>query len=145
MKAGWAKVIIQYNTSLERDFWNERFCWTKPRTSQQGPRITEDFLIWPHIWHKWPIFECILYLHLLHCTRTSFRFRSKNCADEVKLNSLDVEAPVSVNDPEVVKISEMELVDRLEQLIYRLQLRSWFTTEDAQSSQTIKMRAKKHI
>ena len=47
--------------------------------------------------------------------------------------------------PEIVKISELDLVDRLEQLMDQLQLRSWSTAEDTQSTQAILMRAKKHI
>ena len=60
------------------------------------------------------------------------------------VSSLEKETPAE-NTPEVMKISEMELVDKLEQLIDQLQLRSWSTAEDAQSTQAILMRAKKHI
>ena len=72
---------------------------------------------------------------------------SDNDASEAEDNhkSTVVEVELHSADPIPSRISDIALVNELQQLLDQLHLRSWTTAEDTQSTQTILSRAKQHI
>ena len=72
---------------------------------------------------------------------------SDNDASEAEDNhkSTVVEVELHSADPIPSRISDIALVNELQQLHDQLHLRSWTTAEDTQSTQTILSRAKRHI